>query len=159
MVEGQLWMEPKRQWSANQINYALDLVVGKAQRADRTLYGFRYGTLIEWERLKTDEQTRRRIHGRVPDPLRGSEVSYVKPFAEDFESATRSLGSLKIAPAGEGMVRLLARSKSSGQVSDWVAEPTASKWLMPLDPELVEWFEEAGSSMEFDCFSCGNRAP
>jgi hypothetical protein len=153
LVEGGLWLEPMRPWSARAIAAALALVVGAA---GESFHGLRAGNNIELRRHRATESgavedvTRRALHGRSVRDLIGSEVAYSETFLEDFQAATRVLGGLRIERVAGGLCTT-GRSASRGERSDWqrcaaLVVPAADLVVAPSDGDSSgeEEEEDAG---------------
>jgi hypothetical protein len=152
-VDGDLWMEPTKQWSDRALLSALDLVLH--ERRSRTIQGLRSGSNRELHRHRgdVDDVTRRTLQSRSVKALLGSEVAYHDVFLEDFCAATRRLGGLRIGRGAGGLFVVMATSTSCGRVGDWV--PCAPSAL-PADEESEEE-EEEGEEGAFVCSNCGDR--
>jgi hypothetical protein len=173
LVEGGLWLEPMRPWSARAIAAALALVLGATGEA---FHGLRAGNNIELRRHRdkaagggaVEDVTRRALHGRSVRDLIGSEVAYSETFLEDFRAATRVLGGLRIERVAGGLCTT-GRSASRGEHIDWqrcaaVVVPEADLVLAPSegDSSGEEEDEDAvGDGTSFsgsvDCGRCGRH--
>ena len=123
MVDGGLWCEPYRPWTAPQVICGLDFALGLGRRLGRTTHGFRFGNLQELVQLaKHDVPLRARIQGRKRSSRAfPSEEGYsAAAVAENMTDVTRRLGSLRIVPSGEDMISISATSVSAGRLDDWV---------------------------------------
>jgi len=161
MVDGGLWCEPHRLWTAPQVICGLDFALGRGRRLGRTTHGFRFGNLQELEQLaKNDATLRARIQGRKRSSRAfPSEEGYSASVAEDMTDVTRRLGSLRIIPSGEDMISISATSVSAGRLDDWVPSKRHTLIAVPscshASPSDSEDSNDFPSS--FDCFKCGTR--
>jgi hypothetical protein len=122
---GKLRLEPTKQWAPDAIRRALDLCL--LDRRGRRFHGLRGGNCRELRRHREEvsDVTRRTLHGRTVHDLIGSESSYQEVFFEDFCSATRLLGQMRIVQVAN-LLTVSAFSPSAGLQNDW--EPRNLSW-------------------------------
>jgi hypothetical protein len=142
-VEGGLWMDPARPWSARAVRAALRLLLGTEE--DRTWQGLRVGCNLELRRVGAGDVTRRTLQGRSVRPQLGSEVAYVESFVEDCRSLTRRLGELRVERVA-GQLATTATSRSAAEEDDWQLVDVAR----PLSLDPVSSSSEGGEGSDSD---------
>jgi hypothetical protein len=160
LTVGDLWLEPTVAWDSRKVASALDLVLGNS-REGRRFHGLRGGNNIELRRFREEvaDVTRRSLHVRSVKDLIGSEDAYFEVFAEDYTAATVLLGSSRIQRSAAGLLSVIATSKSSGELDDWVAIRGRATVIAEVDA-VVDDSSEAGSAdsgASYDCGRCRHR--
>jgi hypothetical protein len=151
LVEGDLWLEPLRPWTSDQLRQAWPQVL-TGPAVGRTSHGFRGGGMCEMERTGVDPVIRRRVQMRSLRSLLGSEASYSEAWVDDITAATRRLGSIKVVQVEAGLA-VVATSVSAGAHDDWVR--VTAPPIVCLPPTESSSDDEAASS--FSCGRCGAR--
>ena len=143
---GKLRLEPTKRWAHDAVRRALDLCL--LDRRGRRFHGLRGGNNRELRRHREEvsDVTRRTLHGRTVHDLIGSESSYQEVFFEDFCSATRLLGQMRITQYAK-LLTVSAFSPSAGLLRDWV--PRSLSWSV-LEGAVDESTDESDGPVSSD---------
>jgi hypothetical protein len=151
LIEGDLWLEPQRPWSSDQMRQAWPQVL-TGPTEGRTSHGFRGGGMCEMERGGVDPVVRRRLQMRSLRSLLGSEASYSEAWVDDITTASRRLGSIRVVQMEAGLA-VVATSASAGAHDDWVR--VVAPPIVVLPPVVDSSDDEAAAA--FPCGRCPAR--